>query len=67
MLWVYESIPNLPGAAYASPFFEERYPTGLLKLRSYQQAQACLSTVAGGLGFIFGRRKADVTFHWEQG
>ena len=47
-LWLLEKLLDLPGAAQESSFFAEGCPTNMLALQ--QQAQACLSTGAGGFG-----------------
>ena len=49
-LWMLEKLLDLPGAAEESPFFADGCPTNMLTLQPYQQAQASLSTVAGGYG-----------------
>ena len=48
--WAYETILELPGAAEAQSFFQEGCPDRWLTLQPHQQAQARLSTGAGGLG-----------------
>ena len=45
-----QKIFELPGAAEAESFFQEGYPDERLTLQPRQQAQARLSTGAGGLG-----------------
>ena len=48
--WAYENILEIPRAAEAQLFFQERCPGNQLALNPHQQAQACLSPGAGGLG-----------------
>ena len=48
--WAYVEILELRGAAEASSFFQEGCLDSRLTLEPYQQAQARLSTGAGGLG-----------------
>ena len=45
-----ETLLDLPGAAEALSFFEGVCPTNRLTLQPYQQAQASLSSGAGGFG-----------------
>ena len=47
-LWMLEKLLDLPGAAEGSSFVDG-CPTNMLNLQPYQQAQASLSTGAGGL------------------
>ena len=49
-LWILGKLLDLPGAAEKSSFFVDGCPTNMLTLQPYQQAQASLSTGAGGLG-----------------
>ena len=48
--WAHEKILELPGAEEAPSFFQEGCPVDQLTLNRRQQAQARLSTGAGGLG-----------------
>ena len=48
--WAYEKILELPGAEEALSFFQEGCPVDELILNPHQQAEARLSTGAGGLG-----------------
>ena len=48
--WACEKIRALPGAAEAQSFCQGGCPDGQLTLQPHQQAQAHLSTGAGGLG-----------------
>ena len=47
-LWMLEKLLDLPGAAEESWFFADGCPTNMLTLQPHQQAQASLSTGAGG-------------------
>ena len=49
-LWMLEKLLDLPGAAEESSLFADGCPTNMLTLQPCQQAQASLSTVAGGFG-----------------
>ena len=49
-LWMLEKWLDLPGAAEESSFFADECPTKMLTLQPHQQAQASLSTRAGGFG-----------------
>ena len=49
-LWMLEKLLDLPGAAEESSFFADGGPTNMLTLQPHQQAQASLSTGAGGFG-----------------
>ena len=49
-LWMLEKLLDLPGAAEESSFFTDGCPTNMLTLQPHQQAQASLSTGAGGFG-----------------
>ena len=49
-LWMLEKIFDLPGAAEESSLFADGCPTNMLTLQPHQQAQASLSTGAGGFG-----------------
>eukprot|EP00904_Undaria_pinnatifida_P003430 jgi/Undpi1/13088/HiC_scaffold_8.g02750.m1 len=49
-LWMLEKLLDLPGAAEESSFFADGCPTNMLTLQPHQQAQASLSTGAGGFG-----------------
>ena len=49
-LWMMEKLLDLPGAAEESSFFADGCPTKMLTLQPHQQAQASLSTGAGGFG-----------------
>ena len=48
VLWMLEKLLDLPGAAEESLFFADGCPTNMLTLQPHQQAQASLSTGAGG-------------------
>ena len=48
--WAYGRILERPGATVAQPFFQEGFPGNQLTSTPHQQAQARLSTGAGGLG-----------------
>ena len=45
-----DKLLDLPGAAEESSFFANGCPTNMLTLQPHQQAQASLSTGAGGFG-----------------
>ena len=49
-LWMLEKVLDLPGAAEESSFFAHGCTTNMLTLEPHQQAQARLSTGAGGFG-----------------
>ena len=49
-LWMLVKLLDFPGAAEESSFFADGCPTNMLTLQPHQQAQASLSTVAGGFG-----------------
>ena len=49
-LWMLEKLLGLPGAAEELSFFADECPTNMLTLQPHQQAQASLSTGAGGFG-----------------
>ena len=49
-LWILEKFLDLPGAAEESSFLADGCPTDMLTLQPHQQAQASLSTGAGGFG-----------------
>ena len=50
-LWMLEKLLDLPGGAEESSFFADGCPTNVLNLQLHQQAQASLSTGAGGFGW----------------
>ena len=49
-LGMLEKLLDFPGAAEESSFFADACPANMLTLQPYQQAQASLSTGAGGFG-----------------
>ena len=49
-MWMLEKWIDLPGTAEETSFFENGCPTNQLVLQPYQQAQARLTTGAGGFG-----------------
>ena len=49
-MWVLQKLLDLPGTAKETSFVENGGPTNQLVLKSYQQAQARLTTGAGGFG-----------------
>ena len=49
-LWMLEKLLDLPGASEESSFFADGCPINMLTLQPHQQAQASLSTGAGGFG-----------------
>ena len=65
--WAYEKILELPGAEEAPSFFQEGRPGNQLTLNPHQQAQARLSTGAGGLGLPSTEARRMSGLHWKQG
>eukprot|EP00904_Undaria_pinnatifida_P006010 jgi/Undpi1/2539/HiC_scaffold_13.g05918.m1 len=49
-LWMLKKLLDLPGAAEESSSLADGCPTNMLTLQPHQQAQASLSTGAGGFG-----------------